>query len=87
MLNLTELKAGDFIDLCSYFENMDGNEELIIKFFDILIGRLPTTEEECLEIVSNFAKEITEIKDSFEFIYSPPSLPSSTEERQNTIGD
>jgi len=87
MFNLTELKTGDFIDVCSYFDTMEGNEELITKFFNTLIGRLPESESECLEIISNFANQITEIKESFEFIYNPPSLPSSTEAKRETIGD
>ena len=87
MYKITERKAGDFIDLCNYFEAMDGDEEMITKFYMLLIGRLPTTIDECEDIILNFAIEITEIKEYFEFIYNPPQLPSTTEINTPTIGD
>jgi len=87
MYQIRERKAGDFIDLESYFSTMDGNEETIIKFFVLLLGRMVESEDECIEVITAYAKEITEIKESFEFIYNPPQLPSSTEVSQPTIGD
>ena len=87
MYKINERKAGDFIDLCNYFGTMDGNEELITKFYLLLIGRLPTTIEEVDDIVLNFAIEVEEIKNGFEFVYNPPSLPSSIEQTTPTIGD
>ena len=87
MYKITERKTGDFIDLENYFSSMDGNEETIINFFVLLLGRMVTSEEECIEVITEYAKEVTAIKESFEFIYNPPSLPSSTEQSNPTIGD
>ena len=87
MYKITERKTGDFIDLENYFATMDGNEETITNFFVLLLGRMVTSEEECIEVITEYAKEVTEIKESFEFIYNPPSLPSSTEQSNPTIGD
>jgi len=87
MYKITERKTGDFIDLENYFSSMDGNEETIINFFVLLLGRMVTSEEECIEVITEYAKEVTEIKEAFEFIYNPPSLPSSTEQSNPTIGD
>ena len=87
MYKITERKTGDFIDLENYFSTMDGNEETITNFFVLLLGRMVTSEEECIEVITEYAKEVTAIKESFEFIYNPPSLPSSTEQSNPTIGD
>ena len=87
MYKITERKTGDFIDLENYFSTMDGNEETITNFFVLLLGRMVTSEDECIEVITEYAKEVTEIKEAFEFIYNPPSLPSSTEQANPTIGD
>ena len=87
MYKITERKAGDFIDLENYFATMDGNEETITNFFVLLLGRMVTSEEECIEVITKYAKEVSDIKESFEFIYNPPQLPSSAEVTQPTIGD
>jgi len=87
MYKITERKAGDFIDLENYFSTMDGNEETIINFFVLLLGRMVESEDECFEVITQYAKEVTEIKESFEFIYNPPQLPSTTEINTPTIGD
>ena len=87
MYKITERKAGDFIDLENYFATMDGNEETIVNFFVLLLGRMIESEEECIQVITDYAKEVSEIKESFEFIYNPPQLPSSTEVNTPTIGD
>jgi len=86
MYKIIERKAGDFIDLETYFSTMYENEEAIKNFFVLLIGRIPE-ENEVEDIILNYAVEIEEIKNGFEFIYNPPQLPSSTEQSQPTIGD
>lgn len=91
MFKITDLKAGEFIDLLEYSKALviaDENSISIIKeFYDILIGRLPTTEAECFEIINEFDRQIEEIKEEFEFIYNPPPLPSTIDQSQSTIGD
>jgi hypothetical protein len=91
MFRLTELKAGDFIDLLTWSkllqEQSEESEMIIEKFYLLLINRLPTTEKECFEVVEEFGKQIEEIKESFEFIYNPPQLPITTEQKERTIGD
>jgi len=86
MYKIIERKAGDFIDLETYFSTMYENEEAIKNFFVLLIGRIPE-ENEVEDIILNYAVEIEEIKNGFEFIYNPPQLPSSAEVAQPTIGD
>ena len=72
--------------------------ELAVKFFVLLILEREATDEdiknglslkesEIPEIINQYAKEVIAIKESFEFIYNPPQLPSSTEVSQPTIGD
>ena len=71
MFRLTELKAGDFIDLLEWSkllqEQSDESETIIKSLYLLLINRLPTTEKECFEVVDEFGKQIEEIKESFEF--------------------
>lgn len=86
MYKIIERRAGDFIDLESYFNSMLDNAELIEKFFILLIGRIPN-EDEVEGIIFQFAKEVSEIKEGFEFIYNPPQPPSSTDISNPTIGD
>ena len=87
MYKIIERKAGEFIDMESYFASMDGNLEAITNFFVLLLGRMIESEEECIEVITQYAQEVTEIKESFEFVYNPPPLPSSIDEKQSTIGD
>ena len=86
MYNIIERKAGDFIDLDNYFNSMSDNTDLISNFYLLLIGRIPN-ENECVTIIGDYAKEILEIKESYEFIYNPPALPSNLDEKPKTIGD
>ena len=87
MYKINERKAGDFIDLETYFSSMDGDIESITKFFVLLLGQMIDSEEEIINTVTNYAEEIKELKEGFEFVYNPPSLPSTIEQQTPTIGD
>ena len=98
MYKIKERKAGEFIDLEFYFASMDGDYENIVKFFVLLLTGKPADEEDikrgislnesdCIEIIGIYAKEVSELKEQFEFIYNPPPLPSVISDKQSTIGD
>lgn len=77
--NILEKRAGDFIDLENYFKEMviETKEETVIKFFELLIGEVPTKESEIKEIILEYSKQITDIKDTFIWLYNPPQMPSN----------
>ena len=91
MHKITELKAGEFIDLQEYaktlHENNTDSVNIIQKFYLLLNGQMPTTEKECFEIIKDYAEQVEQVKESFEFIFNPPPLPSTIESNLNTIGD
>lgn len=91
MRKITELKAGDFIDLQEYAKALSVESEdsinIIEKFYLLLMDRMPSTEKECFEIVEEYAKQIEQVKEDFEWIFNPPPLPSTTESNLNTTGD
>lgn len=80
--NILEKKAEDFIDLENYFKEMveDAKEDVVIKFFELLIGEVPTTEAKIKEIIIEYSKQITDIKETFTWLYNPPQMPSSIEQ-------
>lgn len=98
MFRIEDLKAGEFIDLENYYieisnglskEDTDQNElsETITKFFKLLIGGLPKSDEKYKEIILEFEKQMLEIKDTYVWIYNPPQLPSSAEENKPSKAD
>lgn len=91
MHKITELKAGEFLDVQEYakmlHENNPDSIHIIEKFYLLLNGQMPTTENECFEIVEEYAKQIEQVKEDFEFVFNPPPLPSTIESGLNTIGD
>jgi hypothetical protein len=96
MYKIIERKAGDFIDLENYSklmteinpeEEKETYFEIVKKFYLLLIGRIPSNEDECVEIINTYATEIAAIKEDYEFIYNPPQLPSTIEQQLTTIGD
>jgi len=96
MHKIKDLKAGEFIDLDNYYraiEEMKGREivpednEIVTKFFVLLGEKTPDTEQKAVDVFLEYMKQVVELKNDYEFIYNPPPLPSSTEEKQPTIGD
>jgi len=91
MHKITELKAGEFIDLQEYAKSLQKESEdsvdIIEKFYLLLNGQMPKTEKECFEIVEDYAIQIEQVKEDFEFIFNPPPLPSTIENQLNSIGD
>lgn len=91
MHNITDLKAGEFIDLLEYSKELvtpnENSIEIVEKFYSLLLGRMPTSETELFETIKDFDRQVEEIKEQFEFIYNPPPLPTTIEQTQPTIGD
>jgi len=91
MHKITELKAGEFIDLQEYAKSLQKESEdsvdIIEKFYLLLNGQMPKTEKECFEIVEDYARQIEQVKEDFEFIFNPPPMPSTIESQLNSIGD
>ncbi len=97
MFSLKELKAGDFIDLENYFKEMviladeDSESETlaktIVKFFNLLNGKMPTNQKEYDEIIKEFITQLTEIKETYIWIYNPPQLPTSSQQHNPTFAD
>lgn len=87
MAMIKDLRAGEFIDIDNYYrEFADGINDSELLFFDILKVKKPTTEKEYLDFFEDYDKQIIEIKESFQFVYNPPPLPSTLSNSENTIG-
>ena len=94
MFRINQLRAGDFIDLDNYYREFETAQEetqevaeTIVKFFEILKVEIPKDESGYVEIFKEFAIQMLEIKGNYEFIYSPPPLPSTLNTEENTIGN
>jgi hypothetical protein len=93
MYNIIEKRVGDFIDLDHWFreindESIDLSErdKIADKFLLLLLGRKPN-ENEIVEAVANYIKEVETIKTEAEWIYNPPPPPSTTKIKNATVGD
>jgi len=88
MFRIKDLRAGDFIDIDNYYREFEqGSNEHEKEFFAILGLEIPKTEAEYLIFFEQYHAQMLEIKESFEFIYNPPPLPSTLNKDGNTIGD
>ena len=94
MFRINQLRAGEFIDLDNYYREFETAQEetqevaeTIVKFFEILKVEIPKDEAGYVEIFKEFAIQMLEIKGNYEFIYSPPPLPSTLNTEENTIGN
>lgn len=88
MHKITELRAGDFIDLDNYFREIIQEDYTNIEnFYLLLLGRKVKSDIEIQEVMSEFINEMTEIKETYIWIFSPPQMPTSSEQPQPTIGD
>jgi len=82
---ILDLPASDFLDLETYFKDMveDAKEEVVIKFFELLIGEAPTSENQIKDVLKEYSNQIKDIKETFTWLYNPPQMPSSIEEKRN----
>ena len=96
MFSLNELKAGDFIDCENYYRAIatpdDYSEkellEIIQKFFVLLNNKVPNVESEFVEIIKEYVKQLTEIKEQYIWIYNPPSvIPSNAKQTNNLASE
>lgn len=88
MFRINQLKAGEFIDIDNYYREFEqGDNEHEKEFFAILGVDKPNTQQQYLDFFVEYELQITDIKESFEFIYKPPPLPSTLNKDGNTIGD
>ena len=88
MHKIKDLKAGDFIDLENWFKEI--NDEVydnLEKFYLLLWGYVPKSEEETLEAIKYFESQKVEIIENYDWIYNPPQMPTSSEDKEPTIGD
>lgn len=81
-MDLLQIRAGEFIDLENYFVELSKNnsDEIALKFLDLLCnGNIPKGEDEIIEVIKEYARQVTEIKETYTWIFNPPPLPSSIE--------
>ena len=88
MYKLTDLRAGDFIDLDNYFrEIIEEDYSNIEKFYLLLLEELPSSEKEYSDVMQDFINQMTSIKEDYAWIFNPPQMPTEAEQKHQTIGD
>lgn len=80
-MDLKKIRAGDFIDLETHFLELTKNnsEEGAVAFLELLCGEIPSTESEIIEVIKEYASQVSEIKETYTWIFNPPPLPSKME--------
>ena len=85
---IKNLRAGDFIDLDNYFrEIIEEDYTNVEKFYLLLLDELPKDEQGYSDVMQEFIKEMTSIKEEFSWIFNPPQMPTEADQKQPTIGD
>lgn len=88
MHKITDLRAGDFIDLENWFKEISIEQyDNLEKFYLLLLGRNPKDEKETVAVIQSFVDQKTDIVETYNWIYDPPSPPTSSDQREPTIGD
>ena len=85
MRKITELRAGDFIDLDNYFREIIEEDYTNIEKFYLLL--LESDKEDIEAVMTEFINQMTEIKETYIWIFNPPQMPTDAEQRQPTAGD
>ena len=85
MRKITELRAGDFVDLDNYFREIIEEDYTNIEKFYLLL--LESDKEDIEAVMTEFINQMTEIKETYIWIFNPPQMPTETEIRQPTAGD
>lgn len=85
---IKNLRAGEFIDLDNYFrEIIEEDYTNVEKFYLLLLDELPKDEQGYSDVMQEFIKEMTSIKEEFSWIFNPPQMPTEADQKQPTIGD
>ena len=88
MHKIKDLKAGDFLDLENYFKEITNEDYTNLdKFYLLLLDRVPTKEADVLSTIELFINDLTDIKETYYWIYTPPEMPSDAEQKEPSIGD
>ena len=85
MHKIKDLRAGEFIDLDNWFREIIEEDYTNIEKFYLLL--LESDKEDIEAVMTEFINQMTEIKETYIWIFNPPQMPTETEIRQPTTGD